>query len=216
MDEQDLTRLLLAWQERRDEPSLTAVVDARLPMIEKVAAGTLVHHRIHDPNAIDEVVSLVLDHLRRLPEATPPDLRVARFAPRDQNPAAAGIYLRWLTSRRAADVAASFRRRWRQIRSFTGLGFEDPDSALPESASPASAAEPALQQARVTDLHAAIVRLDLREQRLVQLLLDGRPQVAIARELGVSEAWVSRGKQRVIAKLRQLCDTDGHSSSAGV
>jgi RNA polymerase sigma factor (sigma-70 family) len=208
MDEQELTRVLLVWQEQSDEPSLKAVIDARLRMIEKVAAGTLVHHHIHDSGAIDEVVSRVLEHLRRLPRDNPGDVRVSQFTPRDQNPAAADMYLRWLTKRRAVDVATELRRRWRHIKSFTGLTIDDLASDLPERVLSLTATQPAHSEAQVRILHAAIAQLNLRQRQLVQFILDGRPQVAIACELGVSEAWVSRAKQRIISKLRKTCTTE--------
>lgn len=75
----DLAAKLTAWQETADEDRLAEVVMEARPQLEAAARCVLRRLGIGDWSAVDDAVSLVLDHLRRLPQAAAGERAVAQF-----------------------------------------------------------------------------------------------------------------------------------------
>lgn len=193
-------RLLDRWQATNDPEQLAVLVDAVRPMVEAVAVRVLRSRRITDRSAVDDVVSLVLDHLRRLPGGQEGERPVAMFRGADPGSDRGVSFIRLLARNRSLDVARSHRRHWRHECSFTSAGdqvrwsFAIPDDAARQEA-----------EADVHDrLVAAIDHLEPDLQAVVQMLLDGKSQAVIAHVLGVSPGTVSRTRRRAMAKLRGL------------
>jgi hypothetical protein len=118
---------LLDWQTTGDPDCLTLLVNTILSFTEQTAQSELRRLGIHDPSAVDETTSLVLDHLRRLPDSATNERTVSPFVPRREHRCRSGLidsgraYIVWLTRERAADVARSRRRRSRQTTVFSLL-----------------------------------------------------------------------------------------------
>ena len=203
------TTAVLHWQATADPLALERLVRSALPLIERMAQALLRSHGIVDPSAVDEAVSLVLDHLRRLPGAVVEDRLVARFDPRVSAAAAphgsdAGrAYLLWLSRERARDVARARRRQCRHAVPFSLLDrptihrvHDVAERGRDDDPEPAS------------DLHdrllGAIGRLPERERAVVELLLAGHTQAVIARTLSICEGTVSRLRTRAVDTLRHL------------
>ena len=55
-------------------------------------------------------------------------------------------------------------------------------------------------------LHDAIQFLEPRERTVIEMLLDGKPQVVIAHAIDVSEGTVSRLRSKALAALRLLLE----------
>ena len=202
---------LLDWQTTRDPDCLTLLVNTILPLAEQTAQAALHRLGIHDPSAVDETISLLLDHLRRLPKSAINERAVAPFVPRDDDRRGAGLidsgraYIIWLTRERAADVARARRRRSRHTTVFSLLDTRM-TSRLQACAASADASSDEVQSQ--TDLclrlHDAIPHLPTRERLVMELLLEGKTQAAIAHVLDVCEGTVSRLRMRAIATLRDL------------
>jgi len=61
-----LSLLLLRWQASGDTGAFDTLVAQARRQVERVAERVLQQHGLRDPAALDDAVSLVLDHLRRL------------------------------------------------------------------------------------------------------------------------------------------------------
>jgi len=192
--------LLDRWQATNDPEQLAVLVGAVRPMVEAVAVRVLRSRRIMDRSAVDDVLSLVLDHLRRLPRGPEGERPVAMFRGDDPGTDRGGRFIRLLARNRSLDVARSHRRHRRRECPFSSAGdqvrwrFAIPDDAARQEA-----------EADVHDrLVAAIDRLEPDLQAVVQMLLDGKSQAVIAHVLGVCPGTVSRTRRRAMAKLRGL------------
>ena len=193
-----LGRLLVAWQTSGDQAQFDPLVAAARPLVEHTAARVLRRHHVADPAAVDDAASRVFDHLRRLPNCATCDRLVACFTPRPHAQDDGLRYIRWLTSRRAMDVVRDRRRR--EARCFVEIA--PAELARLADTGPATVdAEDACHR-----LHAAIPRLDARQRLVVELLIAGKSQAAIAHVLDVCEGTVSRLRSKAIESLRRLLD----------
>lgn len=197
----DMTAALIAWQETGDERWLEFLVATTMAELEHVAAASLRAHGVHDRSAIDESLTLVFDHLRRLPGTAPGEHAVARFdAARRQGttPGDPGrAYLAWLVRERSFDVARQRRRlakRWRPLsdHAMSRLRVVDAHDGCEDG------------HEREARFDAALQRLDPRLRTVVQMLLAGKSQAGIAHVLDVCEGTVSRLRTRAIAELRRM------------
>ena len=211
---QKATVLLLQWQSTGDTRCLDAVVEMTWITLERIVAGTLRRHGIHDTSVVEDVLSLVLDHLRRLPDSPSHGRCVARFDPRragcstkpGDDPAIA--FLHWLARDRALDVVRAHYRRSHRVLAFSGLD----DSAarcLQASLDPDGDDE----EGRLTEvcirLHEAIKKLEPRLRTVIDMLLDGKSQAVIAHVLNICEGTVSRLRCRAIEELQRLTAEQG-------
>ena len=208
-----LGSLLLEWQSSADSECLALLLAAARPLVERMAASTLRRHLVPDPAAVDDAVSLVFDHLRRLPGASPGETPVARFAPRraaldgTTSDDAGLTYVIWLARDRAIDVARSRRRIARHIACFSELSADATRrlASRPEDGAAAGSSEAPLAAMR-SRLHDAIQLLEPRERTVIEMLLDGKTQVVIAHALDVCEGTVSRLRSKALTSLRLLLD----------
>ncbi|MCE2725465.1 MAG: sigma-70 family RNA polymerase sigma factor [Planctomycetaceae bacterium] len=193
-------RLLDRWQATNDPEQLAVLVGAVRPMVEAVAVRVLRSRRIKDQSAVDDVLSLVLDHLRRLPGGQEGERPVAMFRGADPGSDSGGRFIRLLARNRSLDVARSHRRHRRYECPFSSAG----DTVRWSLANPDDAA----RQEAEADVHdrlvVAIDRLEPDLQAVVRMLLDGKSQAVIAHVLGVCPGTVSRARRRAMAKLRGL------------
>jgi RNA polymerase sigma factor (sigma-70 family) len=205
-----LCSLLQSWQAVGDVRDLESLLARALPLIERAAAATLRRRHLADPAAVDDVVSRVLDHLRRLPGASAGEKIVARFVPRSGHIGAESLgdrgeaYVVWLARERALDIVRSRRRVAHRISCFSELPAAS--RTLTTDAGKANAiglchAPPGAQWQR---LHDAIPLLDTRQRVVIELLLEGKTQAVIAHTLDVCEGTVSRLRSKAIAQLRLL------------
>jgi len=190
--------LLERWQASGDPAHLEVLVAAVREVVEDVAARTLVQCHVADRSAVDDVVSLVLDHLRRLPRGGEAERGVARFRG-DEVAVGRGLaYIRLLARNRAIDVVRSPRRRERHGPVFSMLDASGRRTiATGHDAGEANADD----HERLLD---AVARLEPALREVVELLLDGKSQTVIAHMLGVCEGTVSRMRTRAIGRLRDL------------
>jgi len=201
--------LLSAWQASGDHAQLDALLAATRPLMERTAGRTLRHHHVNDPAAVDDTVSRVLDHLRRLPGSSPGERAVARFvlpaATADLPGDAGEAYIVTLTQDRARDVARSRRRIKHRTACFSELSAAA-TNGLAAHAENGAAAEDGMSLLAATcqRLHEVIPLLEPRERAVIELLLDGKTQVVIAHALDVCEGTVSRLRVKAIASLRLL------------
>jgi RNA polymerase sigma factor (sigma-70 family) len=202
-DDESLGRLLAAWQAAGDLARLEPLLAAARPLIERTAARSLRRHGVADPAAIDDVVSRVFDHLRRLPGGSTCERFVACFVPRPRAEDAGHGYVVWLTSRRSMDVVRDRRRCHGQARCFAEVA--PAELAGLADARPAATADSPAEDA-CCRLRAAVARLDPRQRLVVELLLDGKSQAVIAHAIDVCEGTVSRLRSRAIESLRRLLD----------
>lgn len=194
--------LLDDWQETGDPDRLAALVAAVRPMVEAVAGRVLRSRRIMDRSAVDDVVSLVLDHLRRLPRGHEDERPVAMFRGAGPGTDRGGAYIRLLSRNRSLDVARSRRRDRRHALPFSAAGDEVWQGLVGRGM-----ATPHRAEVEAHDrLAAAIERLDPELRTVVEMLLDGKSQAVIAHVLDVCEGTVSRVRRRAVAKLRALMD----------
>jgi RNA polymerase sigma factor (sigma-70 family) len=201
--------LLSAWQASGDHSHLVSLLAATRPLMEHTAARTLRHHHVNDPAAVDDSVSRVLDHLRRLPGSSAGERVVARFvvpAAAAELPGDVGAaYIVTLTHNRARDVARSRRRIKHRIACFSELSAAATNGLAAhaeDGAAPGNGASPLA--ATCLRLHELIPLLKSRERAVIELLLDGKTQVVIAHALNVCEGTVSRLRSKAIATLRLL------------
>ncbi|MFN9367565.1 MAG: sigma-70 family RNA polymerase sigma factor [Planctomycetia bacterium] len=195
--EGEVQLLLDRWQATADHSWFELLLRAVTPPVREVARRVLCRHGVRDPGAVDDAMSLVFNHLRRLAAAAGPERRVAPFEPQRSSlpgDGDAGVaYVVWLTRERALDVARRQQRHSRRCRQL------DDAAAANLQACPASGAEDVEQ---TTLLRAAMARLPPRDRLVCELLLAGRSQAVIAGLLGLCEGTVSRIRQRVIRTLR--------------
>lgn len=194
----EVSLLVQHWQATADPASFEQLLHVIEPAVQHVARRILFRHGVRDPGAVDDAVSLVFDHLRRLAPADGTERRVARFEADRASTTGCGdagaAYVVWLARERALDVV---RRQRRQDRRCQWLEEHGPEHV---PSSPSAAAE----DSELADLlHDAVARLPERERVVCELLLTGESQTMIAGLLGVCEGTVSRIRQRVIAALRE-------------
>lgn len=191
-----VARCLLAWQETADETWLECVLATTTADLRLVARRVLQRHRVRDWSAVDDALSLVLDHLRRLPIRDADGWTVTRFdamrRPRRGDGDSGMSYLAWLVRERSLDVV-----RQRRRQAARALRFAEQGAA-------ATPCEPAFDADQVARLREAVGRLEPRQRAVVELLLAGRSQTAIAHLLDVCEGTVSRLRTRAITELRRL------------
>lgn len=198
-----LSRLVIEWQATGGEPVFEAIVGQVGPHVTRVVEQVLRRQGIRDPAAVDDAVSLVLDHLRRLADTSGRERPVAKFAwikpavgaSVDRDPGHA--FITCLAMDRARDVARA-RRRQRSV-PFSQLGEEAAQAFERRlAAAPAIGGQPLVDRIR-----AVAAGLEPRQRLLVELLLEGKSQATIAHVLGVCEGTVSRRRGRVITLLRE-------------
>lgn len=211
---------LLRWQDEGDVDAFDSLVQSILPILEGLAGRMLRRHGIADTSAVDDAVSLVLDHLRRLRGAGDDEPSVARFLPdplrsgrgtpgdrgHDREPADTGMaYVCWLIRDRAADVARGRRREARRAIPLSEL-HAPPDRPVhrPSSHTGPGAADIDDVAERAASLQEAIALLEPRLRTVTEMLLDGKSQASIAKTLNVCEGTVSRLRRRAILELRRL------------
>ncbi len=212
-----ITELLLEWQSSGDPSDFETLAAAVLPIVETHAAASLRRSGIRSLAAVDDAVSLVLDHLRRLHPADDVETPVTPFAPRSQDCDDEGRrYVVWLTRGRACDVLRAERRRSQRTPTFSdlcsprrhevsrsspALGVSAPSATIlqPSDADSASCES----ERRIVSFKRLIRSLPGDDRRVVEMLLNSVPQTVIAGTLGVSEGTVSRRKAAVLAKLRR-------------
>ena len=218
---------LVAWQSTGDSEHLESLIAAVLPLAEHAIAQTLRRQGVCDPSAIDDAISLVLDHIGRLPGSSTFGTVVTRFDaghgygngqshhhdhnhnqrhgrhPPHTDPGQA--YILWLARNRAADVARERRRQLRRSVPFSLLDgtveVEVKRRAAPATGT-ADASDPCCEAAH--RLNEVIARLVPRQRAVIELLREGKSQVVIAHALGVCEGTVSRLRQRAIGELKRL------------
>jgi RNA polymerase sigma factor (sigma-70 family) len=183
-----IASLLRDWQQHGRHPDFELLWRTVATTVRSTARTALAAAHIRDPDAVEDALSLVMDHLRRLPRGG-----VTAFdAERCGDGTAAQRYVRWLAKNRAADVARR-RRRWPPL-----INAGEIDSLMAKAAE-----EDALEcQETTTTLQQAIATLDPRHQHVITLLLAGESQAQIARAIGVCEGTVTRLRQRAIIRLR--------------
>ena len=201
----DIADALQAWQESGDDAWLEHVIAHSLPRLEHAARSVLRRLHVSDWSAVDDTLSLVFDHLRRLPATAPDERTVARFEHRRDAGRSGGdpglAYLVWLAHERACDVARQRKRQATRRMRFMNLGHVphvdgtgiDAHTHADEVASDVT-----------TRLPDAVALLEPRLRTVVELLLEGKSQAVIAHVLGVCEGTVSRLRTRAIAELKRL------------
>jgi|GEM_PF-1172818 len=202
--------LLLDWQTTSEPRRLETLIRAILPLVEITAASKLRRHHVADLSAIDDVVSLVFDHLRRLPGSTASEPEVAPFfSQRDRqchsSPVDSGqAYVIWLTRERAHDVIRSRRRRSHFTTNFSQLNAHD-ENRLDRHPEPSEDACVHCESAAVTctRLHDAVSQLVPRERAVIEMLLDGKTRAIVAHALDCCEGTVSRLRTHAIESLKQ-------------
>jgi RNA polymerase sigma factor (sigma-70 family) len=200
---------LVAWQSTGDSEHLESLIAAVLPLAKHAIAQTLRRQGICDPSAIDDAVSLVLDHIGRLPGSATFGTVVTRFdASHGQHPRHADsgqAYILWLARNRAADVARERRRQLRRSVPFSlldGTVIAEATRRAAPASGPADASDPCCEAAH--RLNEVVTRLVPRQRAVIELLREGKSQVVIAHALGVCEGTVSRLRQRAIVELKRL------------
>lgn len=195
---QSVTELLLEWQALGENDCFSQLAHAVLPVIRGAAARLLRRSGRFAWANVDEVESRVLDHLRRLHPGPGRESPVALFRPEPDGAETAGLrYVRWLTRRRTQDVVRSERRRLHRLPTLTEVGIDE------RAVAASSRRVPPDQGLGAGEVHRAVASLPPQRRDLVQRLLEGESQAAIATALGVSEASVSRRKWTAFAELRR-------------
>lgn len=196
-----LAQLLIDWQTTADQRFLESLLRASATIVRRTARAVLIRHGLADPAAVEDAVTLVLDHLRRLPGASVTEKPVTQFRPRrsseGQDPGEA--YLVWLSKERARDVARRLHARARHVQLLSQIevsGSLTPVHALIGSSGP--------DAETLTRLYRAIDDLKQRQAFVIRMLITGESQAVIAAKLKVCEGTVSRLRTRAIAKLREI------------
>lgn len=201
-----IDRLLRGWQETGDDDRLARLVAIARPIAIRIGAAELRRHGIRDPSAIEDVLSQVLDHLRRLPRSSP-GRPVAAY----RQPDSAGVddgrrYLAWLTRRRALDVIRSWRRQARSMPCFSSIRVEADRERLDGVAATPDPNDSLACDEQAAAFQAAMAGLSPRLRAVIELLLEGKTQVVVAHVLEVSEGTVSRLRHRAITELRRALE----------
>jgi len=192
--DESLAHLLVEWQASGDRDKFANLWAHAASLIRQSVRVTLARANLRDPASADDAVSLVIDHIRRLPSG-----EVAQY---DGERNAAG-YLRWLAATRSKDVVRSRRRQQRRERPWPEQ-LEIADAANePEDASQAGWAAEAMLA-----LKNAIAELDERSQDVLMSHFEGERQADTARRLGVCPGTVTRIRQRAIERLRLVLQKD--------
>lgn len=201
-----ICKLLLAWQSSADEIDLESLILATGGLIDRIARATLRRHHISDPSAVDDAVSLVLDHVRRLPGSGTTERRVSPFVCHDAGEATdpGEAYLAWLTTERSRDVARNRHRHARRFQPLSSLGPVSSGIGRRLASMPQSDGTIDPQDSTNERIERAIGRLDPRLATVLRMLLDGKPQTVIASSLHVCEGTVSRMRARAIVSVRQF------------
>lgn len=199
----DVTHALVTWQDTGEERSLEFLVATTCAELRHLAAVSLRRQGVADPSAIDDTLSLVFDHLRRLRGTAPGERAVARFDAVRTSGTRSGdggkAYLAWLVRERALDVARQRRRLARHVLPLSTETIQNrPSTDTLDSGEEASE--------RCIRIRTAVTRLEPRLRTVVQLLLEGKSQAVIAHVLGVCEGTVSRARRRAVADLSRLMD----------
>ncbi len=200
-----LASLLVEWQSTGNPHWLELLVARTFTLIESVARTTLRRHGIRDTSAIDDTVSIVLDHIRRLPGTSPSERSVSPFSVhppaecRCELADTGRAYLVRLTLDRATDVGRSRRRRERHLVSSSHL------EGLLTGEMTCEKTDRSGEEEACTAMHLAIGSLEPNQREIIDMLLEGKTQAAIAIELGVCEGTVSRLRTRAIVALRHAC-----------
>lgn len=199
-----IAALLLAWQSSADERDLVSLLRVSSPLIWRTARNVLVRRGVADPAAVDDAMSLVLDHVRRLAGVSKNERKVSRFKPSRTTHATdpGEAYLVWLSTERARDVARTRRTRARFVQSLSDVETGNSPTPLQALVGPS-----ANDTDDVIRLHRAIEGLKDRQAVVIQMLITGQSQATIAAELKVCEGTVSRLRARAISRLRQLLTT---------
>ena len=211
-----LGRLLLIFQDQGCHEAFEKLLTAAKPIIESAAKATLRTRNVDAGNLVDDTLSAVLNHLRRLPahalrqntEQPASDQAVQAFTPQPDKPDAGRQYLIWLTQRRAADVARR-EHRWRRQQSFTETTVSQLDDAIARQSFTDQHAhtDHRQQQEQLTWLQSAFEQLEESEQLLMAMVLEGKTLAVIAHVLDCSEGTASRRRQRIETKLQALATT---------
>jgi DNA-binding CsgD family transcriptional regulator len=196
-----LAQLLIDWQTTADEQFLESLLRASADIVRRTARAVLIRHGFADPAAVEDAVTLVLDHLRRLPGASTDENAVTEFCPRrlpaDKDPGEA--YIVWLSKERARDVARRRHARARHVQPLAEIesaGLLTPVHALISSSGP--------DADTLSQLYRAIDGLQQRQAYVIRMLITGQSQAEIATKLKVCEGTVSRLRTSAIAKLREI------------
>jgi len=203
-----IARQIIEWQESGSVAAFEALVGNVVARLEKIIIATLRQHGIRDATVADDALSLVLDHLRRLPGGGNGERHVARFVVRTGGPPCGpdgdpGIpYLEHLARSRAIDAA-----RQRQRHRYLVFSQLDSQGAGPFEETIMGADPGGLALAGLCDLVSEAARqLEPRQQLLIELLLAGKSQAMIAHVLEVNEGTVSRLRLKAIGSLRQILE----------
>lgn len=199
-----IATILLDWQTTADECHLESLLRVSSQLLWRTARKVLIRHGVADPGAVDDAVSLVLDHVRRLPGVSASERRVSRFTPHRSTAStdSGEAYLVWLSRERARDVA----RKWRiRARLTQPLSQTEPGDSLTPLHDLIGAS--VANTDKLMRLDRAIEGLNHRQAVVIRMLINGHSQAAIATELRVCEGTVSRLRGRAIARLRQLLTT---------
>lgn len=208
-------RLLLRWQDEQDEKAFEELVTTSRLLVASTARRAL-RGVCRDGILMEEVVSLVLNHLRRLPfhhQAVAHTLNGERtvrpFRAILQKPNAGSRYLVWLTQRRAMDIARRARRDQRGCRCFTASKPHHVAAAIMQAAcdQQAVAGLQAVKDDRLEWIQKMFALLDPADRLLMEMVLEGKTLATIAHMLDCSEGTVSRRRQRIEQSLRKIAHT---------
>ena len=203
--------LLLRWQATGERDHFERLIIAIELLASRMAKDTLRRLGVRDPSAVDDTLSLVFDHLRRLAGSANGERSVAPFSSRTYAACnhsridSGRTYVLWLTRERAADVARANRRRSRRVIMFSQL--DTSTSSLVEGCvdpRPSNGPPGTVPAVFLCHLHDAILQLPSRERLVVELLLEGKTQAIISHALDCCEGTVSRLRTRAVALLRDL------------
>ncbi|RLS78206.1 MAG: sigma-70 family RNA polymerase sigma factor [Planctomycetota bacterium] len=202
-DAGSITELLNDWQRDGDHEVFAKLVNLARPTVDATAAALLHRAGCRSKATADEVTSLVLDHLRRLPGVSGADKPVTCFScGADADHQAGTRYVVWLTQVRTKDSLRTRRRRARQSPTAREVrpchGSPCPEGDGRQQAAARNAAE------RHDAIYEAVDALDANGRALISMLLAGMTQTAIAASLGVCEGTVSRRRFRAITQLKTI------------
>lgn len=199
----DVTAALVAWQQTGDEQSLEFIIATTSAELQRLAGVSLRRQGVADRSAVDDALSLVFDHLRRLRGAASGERAVTRFdAARtsgDRHGNAGQAYLAWLVRERSLDVARHRRRLAKYTLPLSNATIDDRPWTYPHDTDDED-------QSRRIRFQTALAQLEQRLRLVVELLLAGKSQAVIAHMLDVCEGTVSRLRTRAIAELKRLMD----------